>query len=223
MVSRVLAATPPSVPEDGEGRMKAFGSLASRAMRVLSARIDPPVRREDGSTASTATLRAFVVNMLPSALISVDLPTPGAPVMPTRTALPVSGKSACINAAAEPRWSARLLSIKVMARESTMRSPPRSPRAMRSVSDEGVGVWSAGVTTSPYRLLAARHQRAQCPAATNIAETRSMEQTRYKVPPHRGRPVRRITKYEPIHATSCGHVQSLPNKEVRTAFERATG
>jgi hypothetical protein len=41
--------------------------------------------------------------MLPSASISVDLPTPGAPVMPTRTALPVSGKSACIKAAAERR------------------------------------------------------------------------------------------------------------------------
>ena len=36
--------------------MKAFGSMASRAMRVLSARIEPPVRAEDGSTASTATL-----------------------------------------------------------------------------------------------------------------------------------------------------------------------
>ena len=56
MVSRVLAATPPSVPEDGEGRMKALGSAASRAMRVLSPRIEPPVRVEDGSTASTATL-----------------------------------------------------------------------------------------------------------------------------------------------------------------------
>ncbi len=56
MVSRVLAATPPSVPEEGEGRMKALGSMASRAMRVLSPRMDPPVRLDDGSTASTATL-----------------------------------------------------------------------------------------------------------------------------------------------------------------------
>jgi hypothetical protein len=43
IVSRVFAATPPSVPEEGEGRMKAFGSAASRAMRVLSPRIAPPV------------------------------------------------------------------------------------------------------------------------------------------------------------------------------------
>src|SRR3984893_10715507 len=56
MVSRVLAATPPSVPAAGEGRMKALGSAASCAIRVLSARIEPPVRAEDGSTASTANL-----------------------------------------------------------------------------------------------------------------------------------------------------------------------
>jgi hypothetical protein len=55
MVSRVLAATPPSVPADGEGRMNALSSAASRAIRVLSARIEPPVRAEEGSTASTAT------------------------------------------------------------------------------------------------------------------------------------------------------------------------
>jgi len=30
MVSRVFAATPPSVPDDGDGRTKAFGSLARR-------------------------------------------------------------------------------------------------------------------------------------------------------------------------------------------------
>ena len=55
IVSRVFAATPPSVPEVGDGRMKAFGSAASRAMRVLSPRIEPPLRVELGSTASTAT------------------------------------------------------------------------------------------------------------------------------------------------------------------------
>ncbi len=55
MVSRVFAATPPSVPEDGDGRMKALRSADSLTMRVLSPRIEPPVRVEDGSTASTAT------------------------------------------------------------------------------------------------------------------------------------------------------------------------
>ena len=74
------------------GTDESLASLASFAMRVLSARIDPPVRRDDGSTASTATLWPWPVSMLPSASIMVDLPTPGAPVMPTRTALPVCFK-----------------------------------------------------------------------------------------------------------------------------------
>ena len=72
-------------------------------MRVLSARIEPPVRRDDGSTASTATLWPFRVSIEPSELMVVDLPTPGEPVMPTRTALPVDFTSACISAAAAAR------------------------------------------------------------------------------------------------------------------------
>ncbi len=117
--------------------MNALASLARCAMRVLSARIEPPVRRDDGSTASTATLRPWPVSMWPSVSISVDLPTPGAPVMPTRTALPVSANSAWVSAAAVWRWSARLLSTSVMARDSTVRSPLRTSRASRSTSGSG--------------------------------------------------------------------------------------
>ena len=50
---------------------------------------------EDGSTASTATLWPLPVSNVPSASMVVDLPAPGAPVMPSRTALPVSGSSSC--------------------------------------------------------------------------------------------------------------------------------
>ena len=55
IVSRVLRVTPPSVPDVGEGRINAFAACDSRFMRVLSPRIDPPVRFDVGSTASTAT------------------------------------------------------------------------------------------------------------------------------------------------------------------------
>ena len=55
IASRVAAATPPSVPALGDGRMKAFSSTDNRAIRVLSPRMLPPVRVDDGSTASTAT------------------------------------------------------------------------------------------------------------------------------------------------------------------------
>src|SRR5262245_8945374 len=128
MVSRVFAATPPSVPDDGDGRTKARGSLASRAIRVLSPRMEPPVRVEDGSTARTATLWPLPVRWVPSTSIVVDLPAPGAPVMPRRTPLPVNGNSSCTRWCAVLRWSARLLSISVIARASIARSPERTPR-----------------------------------------------------------------------------------------------
>ena len=41
----------PSVPPEGEGLMYARGSVASRGMRVLSPKIEPPVCEEEGSTA----------------------------------------------------------------------------------------------------------------------------------------------------------------------------
>ena len=40
---------------NGEGRIKTFGFLLNRSIRVLSPRMEPPVRVDDGSTASTAT------------------------------------------------------------------------------------------------------------------------------------------------------------------------
>jgi hypothetical protein len=44
IASRVRRATPPRVVPAGDGRMKALGSRASRSMRVLSPRIEPPER-----------------------------------------------------------------------------------------------------------------------------------------------------------------------------------
>ena len=48
----------------------------------------------------------------------VDLPTPGTPVMPTRTAWPVCGSRSCTSRRAAFWWSARPLSMSVMARAS---------------------------------------------------------------------------------------------------------
>ena len=62
-------------------------------MRVLSPRIEPPVRLDEGSTASTATLWPLAVRVAPSASMVVDLPAPGAPVIPSRTAWPVNGNN----------------------------------------------------------------------------------------------------------------------------------
>lgn len=45
----------PKFPPEGEGRTKALGSADNCGIRVLSPRMDPPVREEEGSTASTAS------------------------------------------------------------------------------------------------------------------------------------------------------------------------
>ena len=94
IASRVMCATPPSIPPDGEGRMKAFGSRDSRSIRVLSPRIEPPESALVGSTASTATRWPRPVRKRPSVSMNVDLPAPGAPLMPTRKLRPVCGSSA---------------------------------------------------------------------------------------------------------------------------------
>lgn len=58
----------------------------SRAMRVLSPRIAPPLRWEEGSTASTATLSPASTNWQPSVSIRLLLPAPGGPEKPMRKA-----------------------------------------------------------------------------------------------------------------------------------------
>ncbi len=65
--------------------------------------MDPPVRDEEGSTASTATRWPDAVRFEPKASMVVDFPTPGTPVMPTRMARPVCGSKASISAAAAAR------------------------------------------------------------------------------------------------------------------------
>ena len=47
----IIITSIPSVPPEGKGLMYARGSVASRGMRVLSPKIDPPVCEEEGSTA----------------------------------------------------------------------------------------------------------------------------------------------------------------------------
>ena len=48
----------------------------------MSPSIDPPVVKEDGSTAKTATFFPIFVKCKPRVSIKVDFPTPGVPVKP---------------------------------------------------------------------------------------------------------------------------------------------
>ena len=133
MASRVRRATPPRLSPAEDGRIKASGARASSAMRVLSPRIAPPPRFEAGSTASTAIRRPSAMPARPKRSIKVDLPAPGGPEMPMRTALPVSGSSASISLSASSRWSGRTNSTRVMARASARRSPCRRASEQRCV------------------------------------------------------------------------------------------
>ena len=54
MVSLVFLATPPKVDPEGEGRIKAFSSVTSCSILVLSPRILPLFTVLLGSTAKTA-------------------------------------------------------------------------------------------------------------------------------------------------------------------------
>lgn len=111
----------------GEGRTNAAGSTASRSMRVLSPRIDPPVRLDDGSTASTATRNPSEVSSVPNASMNVDLPTPGTPLMPIRRAFPLCGSSSVSNSCAMARCWGRVDSTSVMARATSARFPSSTP------------------------------------------------------------------------------------------------
>ena len=103
MVSRVRRATPPKVAPAGDGRMKAAGRRDSSSMRVLSPRIEPPPRLDEGSMASTASDRPRSSRDRPKRSMRVDFPTPGTPVMPNRTDFPVCGSTAASNASARSR------------------------------------------------------------------------------------------------------------------------
>src|SRR3954447_13140943 len=124
--SRVRRATPPSAPPEGEGRTNASGWRDSSSMRVLSPRMDPPERGLDGSTARTATLWPRSMRWSPNASMNVDLPAPGAPLIPIRAAPPVRGISSSSSSLAATRSAARLDSTNVIARANALRSPPTS-------------------------------------------------------------------------------------------------
>ena len=63
---RVFRVTPPKVPDVGEGRTNPFGSEERCVIRVLSPRIDPPVRFDVGSTARTATRCPCAIKLRPN-------------------------------------------------------------------------------------------------------------------------------------------------------------
>ena len=85
------ADSPPSWPREAIDRMKTPSSVAWSCIRTRSPSSAPPENGEDGSTASTPTRRPAARNAVTSAVVEVDLPTPGEPVSPTTCAWPPCG------------------------------------------------------------------------------------------------------------------------------------
>jgi hypothetical protein len=158
IVSRVRRATPPRVIPAGDGRMKASRRRDSSSMRVLSPRIEPPPRLDEGSIASTASDRPRSSSDRPKRSIRVDLPTPGTPVMPSRTDLPVCGSTSASSASARTRWSLRVDSIRVIACASARRSPfSRGSRSGSAGTPEiAADALIGGQTYQPRRRIASK-------------------------------------------------------------------
>ncbi len=125
----------PAWPPAGEGRMNACGRLGQplhaglvaedRAARCAGSRGRPRGPRSCGPRRSRGA---------PKASMKVDLPAPGVPEMPSRTAWPVAGSRRSSNCSACAWWSGRRNSISVIARASARRSPAstRSARVSRA-------------------------------------------------------------------------------------------
>src|SRR6476646_3412913 len=105
--------------------MNTPGSRKCSDRRIRSPRSAPCVNGLDGSTEMTPTLLSSARISRTSAVIRLDLPTPGGPVIPTTYAEPVSGYTSRTSSYA----SGSPFSTSVIARASASRSPSRTPAA----------------------------------------------------------------------------------------------
>lgn len=143
--------------------MKALGSRLRRSIRVLSPKIEPPERVDDGSTAKTATRLPCPVSICPKLSIKVDLPTPGVPDSPMRSA-DRSVPNAANNWAAAVRSWGRVDSTNVIARAKARRSPDRMCSAVFAMSI--CNICGANVVSVQFEFLCQMSaERLTCPTA----------------------------------------------------------
>ena len=98
------------------------GSSAWSCIRTRSPSRAPPENGEDGSTASTPTRLPALRSSPTSAVVEVDLPTPGEPVMPTIWACPAYGARAAITS----RSCGESSSTSEISRATARASPSRA-------------------------------------------------------------------------------------------------
>src|SRR5215510_2931872 len=147
---------PPRAPRVAIERMKTPGSRARSFMRIRSPRIAPPENGEEGSTATTPTVRPRARATSASPRTSVLLPLPGAPVTPTIWARPVCGYRRVLRASA--RWPPDSAHV--------------SPRARARV--EPSTIWLASAPTSEIIGLPAivRHRPARGARTSDLGDRR---------------------------------------------------
>src|SRR5262249_20783463 len=191
----VRRVTPPRLSPAEDGRTNAPAVRASSDILVLSPRIAPPPRFEAGSTASTAIRRPSAMPARPKRSMKVDLPAPGGPEMPMRTAQPVCGSSASTSRSASARWSGRVDSTRVTARASARRSPRRNAAVSFSVltlpSTRGGGGFALSrlLLSGPHRGVDAAAQE-QFPMATTLHDMAAVEHENLVGVDDRRQPVR---------------------------------
>ena len=141
--SRVAAARPPSLPPAAVERIRMPSSLGSWSIRARSPSSEPPERLEDGSTASTATVRPASRQAATRAESRVDFPAPGGPVTPTRCAgaspPSAAGETSTSSARAAARPPAERSSIRFSAAGAAERSPSRRRRPSSAGSTAAMG------------------------------------------------------------------------------------
>ena len=100
--ARAASEMPPRRSRAAIERRKAPGSLPAERTRIRSPSRAPPLLRLEGSTATIATLSARARSARTIASSRVDLPEPGAPVIPTRGA---PGKGASRSRRSSSAWA----------------------------------------------------------------------------------------------------------------------
>src|SRR4051794_18622408 len=157
----VVHASPPRWPGEAIDRMKTPGSVAWSCIRTRSPSSAPPENGDDGSTASTPTRRPAARSSVTRALVVVDLPTPGGPVMPTTCACPACGVSAAITCRSSGEPSSTIETSRPTARAS-----PARARATRSSTLSALG----DTHDQRVALAATTTQRGRADAAAAALE-----------------------------------------------------
>ena len=144
LASAVASATPPSRPRLPIERKNTPSSVSCSTSRTRSPKTAPCVNGLEGSTATTPTFCPALRISRTSAPTSVDLPTPGGPVMPTTSEPAVFGHSAATSSPAEACSS----SIHEIARAIARRSPAQTSSA-RAAGSGGRGAIRRTVAMHP--------------------------------------------------------------------------